>query len=55
MTRIQRAVADLDEINAGDPEVAHSQADAVLLRFVPEAIREAYGRVQERADWWATA
>jgi hypothetical protein len=47
--------AALDAIPGGDPEVAHSMADKILLSAVPADIREAYQRVVERADWWACA
>lgn len=48
-------VADLDAIDASDPERAHAEADAVLLTAVHPDIRAAYERVVARAAWWATA
>jgi len=50
-----RAVAELDAIPDDDPEGAHSDADDVLLGFVPEAVAAAYGRVLTRCGgfWYA--
>lgn len=49
------AVRRLDAIAGGDPEVAHGEADRVLLEFAPPTVREAYARVQARCPWWAGA
>lgn len=49
------AVWFLDCIDASDPEAAHSQADDVLLEYVPVEVADAYRRVMARAPWWASA
>lgn len=41
--------------SADDPERAHSLADDILLSCVPDEIRAAYERVQQRAPWWASS
>lgn len=49
----KQAVEALDALTGGDVEVDHYKADAILLEYVPENVRLAYERVQERAaDWW---
>lgn len=48
-------VVQLDSITGADPEGAHGEADKILLSQVPPEVREAYLRVVERCDWWATA
>jgi hypothetical protein len=53
--RTRLAVEALDAIDAGDPEAAHSEADAILLAYVPDDIRDAYDRLVARAHFWATA
>lgn len=45
----------LDAIDPGDPELAHGQADDLLLEAVPAEIRDAYKRVADRCHWWAGA
>lgn len=50
-----RALNALAENMAGDPEVAHSSADAILLGLVPEEVAAAYYRVVDACAWWATA
>ena len=45
------AIELLDALDGGDPEGAHFDADAVLLDFVPEKVREAYKRVHLRLIW----
>lgn len=65
MTTNTRTLSDicceLDELNAGDAEGAHSDADALLLEALrvvsPEAaeVADAYERVIARAAWWACA
>lgn len=38
-----------------DPEVAHLEADAVLLAVVPKQIRDAYIALSEKTEWWSAA
>lgn len=52
---ISAAVATLDAVSAGDPEMAHVKADQVLLALVPNEVQQAYDRLVERCDWWAFA
>ena len=47
------AIADLDAIDGSDPNHAHRVADAIILNLVSPAVREAYVRLIERAEWWA--
>jgi hypothetical protein len=54
MTRAE-AVRRLDALDAKDPEVAHSDADGILLALVGADVRAAYQRLVERAKWWAHA
>ena len=49
------AVTALDNIAGDDHERAHSAADDILIALVPDEIRAAYQRVQQRCSWWATA
>lgn len=51
---IKRAVERLDEIHA-DTETAHSEADQVLLDFVPREVSDAWVRCYERHEgfWYA--
>lgn len=51
---VNRFVKELDSITTGDPEGAHADADAVLLRAVHPRIRKAYDRVVRRTRWWGT-
>ena len=54
--RSDEAVAALDAIDGTrDPEKDHGRADEILLAVAPEAVREAYRRLVERARWWAAA
>lgn len=53
----KQATEALDAIQPGtknvDPEIAHWEADKILLAVVTPEIREAYERVIERAGaWW---
>lgn len=43
----------LDAIDTSNPEDAHREADAILLRAMPEDIRDAYARVAARYGWSA--
>jgi hypothetical protein len=63
---IEETVAALDAINNpepghkrtwqdGDPEDFHSEADEILLAYVPVEVADAYRRLQERCAWWACA
>jgi hypothetical protein len=53
---VEEAVAKLDALETPghrDSEGSHSEADDILLAVVPVEVREAYERVQDRADgWW---
>lgn len=52
----QKVVEALDAVDsARDGESGHSEADRILLAYVPQEIREAYDRVVERSDFWACA
>jgi hypothetical protein len=53
--RVDELVAALDAVDAVDPEVAHGDADRLLLEFVPPRVEAAYERLVERCRWWATA
>lgn len=56
LTEDQMAYVEaLDHIGDGDPEWAHDQADAILLRAVHPSIARAYQRVVARQPWWASA
>lgn len=45
---VARAVAALDAIDGEDPEIAHGEADGILLEFVPAEVRDALGRLHNR-------
>lgn len=48
---ITTAVAELKELQEStDTEVAHSDADDILLRFVPQEVKEAWEEVNK---WYA--
>lgn len=48
-------LAEIAQRASGDPEVAHVDADAVLMAFVPARVRDAYTDVMLRCPWWAFA
>lgn len=48
------AVAALDAISAKLPNVAHDQADEILLASVKPEVRAAYERLVDRCAWWVT-
>lgn len=51
-----KVVEALDNIDpVGDPEVAHSTADDLLLACVPHEVADAYQRLVQRSPWWACA
>ena len=51
--KIADAVARLDALEPGDPEVNHGKADAIIMEFVPEEVLLAYGRAEDRdGEWW---
>ena len=52
---IDEAIRALDTIDARDPEIAHSQADDILLHLVPMEVRHAYERLIGRCKWWECA
>lgn len=48
--------AKLDAIDGRiDPEADHDTADQLLLAAAPPEVADAYRRLVERADWWASA
>lgn len=51
-TKMLRHLADNP---GGDPEHVHSAADAILLDYVPEDVRDAYQAVVDSCKWWAFA
>lgn len=51
----EEAVAALDAIDGADGEVAHGEADDILLELVPVEVREARVRLVKRARFWACA
>jgi hypothetical protein len=51
----EEAIKLLDEIEVGDPEGAHGEADDILLKCVDPMVKAAYERVVARAPWWASA
>ena len=48
------AVAALDALNS-DSEANHGLADYILLNAVHPAVADAYRRLQDRSEFWATA
>ena len=51
-TRASRdAVFEIDILDPSDPELAHNQADEILLSLVPEEVREAYKRLFHSFTW----
>lgn len=53
---IDAAVVALDAIDASiDPEMAHGEADAILLSLAPLEVQQAHQRLLKRAPWWAGA
>ena len=50
--RTQAAVAALDALGNGDPEVAHGDADAILLSVVPTTVADAFERARARVGFW---
>lgn len=51
----REAVEQLNALDSGDGEEMHAEADKILLAYVPEQVRQAYERVQDRANFWACA
>ena len=48
---IIKAVSDLKELQKpGDIEIAHSEADKILLRFVPQEVKDEWDKVKK---WYA--
>jgi hypothetical protein len=47
-------IAALDALqDIDDPESQHGDADDLLLKYVPEPVRDAYNRVVKRTgSWW---
>lgn len=52
---VAEAVAALDAIDGKDPEVAHYDADMIVLALCSVKVRAAYERCVNRAKWWAYA
>lgn len=49
-------VAALDAIDpTGDPEIAHCEAEKILLGSLGYEVKAAYDRLVARAPWWASA
>lgn len=48
-------IAALDALPTDDCEVAHSEADRLLLQCVSDEVAAAYFRVADRCRWWAFA
>lgn len=59
MKRLTKAavIASLGELAAQpfDGERKHSQADDLILAYLPDDVREAYDAVAKAADFWAFA
>lgn len=59
MSRLSKAavIASLGELAAQelDGEQTHSDADKLLLAYLPDDVREAYEAVAKSADFWAFA
>lgn len=56
MTEKEQAIELLDSLTPGDPEVAHSTADDILLMFLKESghggVAKAWERANERIGFW---
>jgi hypothetical protein len=52
---ITELVAAIDAIDCDDPEAAHSSLDGYLLIAAPDEVKQAAGRLFERARWWGFA
>lgn len=48
-------VNDLDAIYETNGEIAHADAETILLRYCHPDVRAAYQRVKDRASFWAFA
>lgn len=55
MRSAAEVVAALDAMQSDDPEIAHGDADALLLSALPDEVRAAYERLAGRCRWWACA
>lgn len=51
----EEAIRALDNITLDDPEVAHGQADDILLQTLDFRVKDAYERVVDRQRWWAAS
>jgi hypothetical protein len=51
----EEAIARLDAVQPGDPELSHGYADDVLLDLVHPFVAAAYRRLVARESWWASA
>jgi hypothetical protein len=49
------AIRQLDEIDGGDPKLAHDEADDIILSLVSVEVLNAYSRLIRRCAWWVTA
>lgn len=52
---IAAVVAEIDAIDASDPERAHSDLDDILYALAPAEVQEAAKRLFGRCRWWACA
>lgn len=54
--RVSTAVADMNAIHRGDPESAHVQADAIVIKFLRETgngeVADAWTRTEARCGFW---
>jgi hypothetical protein len=49
----EEAVRELDAMDDGyDQEIAHGDADEILLKFVPKSVADAFERCRERVGFW---
>lgn len=51
----EQIAAEIDAIDASDPEGAHSELDGWLLLCAPDEVKQAAHRLYGRAKWWACA
>lgn len=54
-TNPEFAAEQINNLDASDPEVAHANADDILLANVDPLIAAAYQRLAARCKWWAYA
>lgn len=49
------AAKEIEQIDASDPERAHTHADAILLANSHPDLVDAYAALEKRCAWWASA